>query len=116
MIPLGSCQIWYHKQPIDFRNQIDGLILKIVSALEKDPADGSLYIFRNRAGDKLKCLVYDENGFVMLYKRICKKRFSSPKWDGETISFSRRQLSDLLTGDTIKMEPKITQKKPSIFF
>ena len=95
---------------------MDGLILKISSECEKDPANGSIYIFRNKKGDKLKALVYDENGFMMIYKRLCKKRFFTLHDNEETISMTPRQFQDLLSGIAVKLEPKNNGKRPSVFY
>ena len=38
---------------VDFRKQLDGLIVIIVDALDKDPSSGDLFIFRNRSGNKI---------------------------------------------------------------
>ena len=43
---------------VDFRKQLDGLIVIIVDALDKDPSSGDLFIFRNRSGNKLKCVYF----------------------------------------------------------
>ena len=93
----------------------DGLILKIISECDKDPGNGDLYIFRNNRADKLKLLIYDENGFMMMYKRLCKNKFFNPKIDGEILNISQRQVQDLLSGMQIKPEGKKTAKKPHIF-
>ena len=44
--------IWLYPMIVDFRKQLDGLIVIIVDALDKDPSSGDLVIFRNRSGNK----------------------------------------------------------------
>jgi transposase len=88
--------------PVDFRKAFDGLCIEIVEALERDPLSGELFVFRNRAADKLKALYWDGQGFVMIYKRLEKGRF---KWlhhvdgdaDGE-VRLSRSQWQALFEG------------------
>ena len=48
---------------VDFRKQLDGPIVIIVDALDKDPSSGDLFIFRNRSGNKLKCVYFDGRCF-----------------------------------------------------
>ena len=48
-------RIWLYPMIVDFRKQLDGLILLVVEALDKDPSSEDLFIFRNRSGNKLKC-------------------------------------------------------------
>ena len=43
-------KIWLYPEVVDFRKQLNGLIVLIVEALDKDPGSGELFIFRNRAG------------------------------------------------------------------
>ena len=45
---------------LDFRKQLDGLIVLVAEALDKDPSSGDLFIFRKRSGNKLKCVYFDE--------------------------------------------------------
>jgi len=78
---LGFNQtIWYYQFPIDFRKQVDGLVLLIADKLERDPVSGQLFIFRNRQSNKLKLLWWDHHGFWLLYRRIEKGRFKLPAW------------------------------------
>ena len=50
--------IWLYPMIVDFRKQLDGLIVLIVDALDKDPSMGDLFTFRNRSGNKLKCVYF----------------------------------------------------------
>ena len=63
------------RQPVDFRKSVDGLSQFIVSEYGENPGSGDVYIFCNRARDRLKLLYYDINGFVLHYKRLEKCRF-----------------------------------------
>ena len=40
--------IWLYPMVVDFRKQLDGLIVLVVEALDKDPSSGDMFIFRNR--------------------------------------------------------------------
>lgn len=68
----------YH-QPIDMRKSIDGLTYLVTGAMQHDPLDKTIYLFRNKSGDKFKAIFWDANGFIMLYKRLEKGRFIFPK-------------------------------------
>lgn len=62
------------------RKSIDGLSMLVVEALGLSPqAKTTLYLFRNRGGDKFKALLWEGNGFMLLYKRLEKGRFQFPK-------------------------------------
>ena len=56
-----SCikKIWLYLAVVDFRKQLNGLMVLIADALDKDPASGELFLFRNRDGNKLKMVYFD---------------------------------------------------------
>ena len=49
--------------PVDFRKGIDGLAAICRRHFARNPLDGAIYVFRNRAGTTLKLLCYDGQGF-----------------------------------------------------
>lgn len=59
----------------DFRRGIDGLARICRDVLLENPFDGTLFVFRNRRGTALKCLVYDSQGFWLAHKRLSRGRF-----------------------------------------
>ena len=90
--------LWFYLKPVDFRKQIDGLVLLIASQLSLNPTSGELFIFRNRQSNKVKLLWYDDNGFWLCYKRLEKGRLKFPREDATVMELSRDQLSWLLSG------------------
>jgi transposase len=76
--PLTNSKIWLLKEPIDFRSGLYRLCDLVVTQL-KQPIKEGFFIFHNRRGDSVKCLCWHKNGFVMLYKKIEKGRFSFMK-------------------------------------
>ena len=71
----GNKTIYIANEPIDMRKAIDGLSVMVVEYLKKDPQAPALFIFYNRRRNKVKCLYWDNNGFVMIYKRLEKGTF-----------------------------------------
>lgn len=61
--------------PVDFRCGIDGLARVCRETLSADPMSGTVYVFRNRRGTAMKCLVYDGQGFWLCHKRLSTGRF-----------------------------------------
>lgn len=90
--------IWLYHEPVDFRKQIDGLVLLIASELTANPTSGELFIFRNRQANKIKLLWYDTNGFWLCYKRLEKGQLKFPKNQVEALTLTRDELSWLLSG------------------
>lgn len=84
---------------IDMRRSISGLSTIVLESFKLDPKNGSVYIFYNKAMDKLKILFYDRNGFVLYYKILDKKRFSRVQADGLLYSeLTAEELDWLLAG------------------
>lgn len=92
-------QVWVYRQPVDMRKSIDGLSAIVSMELDRNPSDRSIYVFCNRARDKIKLLIWHRNGFWLLYKRLDKQRFHWPDWFSEdSLSLSVEQLDQLLDG------------------
>ena len=91
-------QIWFYRQPIDFRKQIDGLILLVADTLRMNPASGQLFVFRNKGTDRIKILYWEDNGFWLLYKRFEASTFKFPTIDDEVMELNKQQLQWLLSG------------------
>ena len=62
-------------EPADFRRGIDGLARQCRDELHEDPFSGCLFVFRNRRGTAIKCLVYDGGGFWLCQRRLSTGRF-----------------------------------------
>ena len=75
-------------EPTDFRKGIDGLARICKDTLGADPFSGTLFVFRNRRGTALKCLVYDSQGFWLCQKRLSTGRFRF--WPTQTTGATRR--------------------------
>ena len=97
MFQYKGC-VWLYRQPIDFRKQSNSLVLLLADELEQNPTDGSVFVFRNKKSDRIKLLVYDKNGFWLLYKVLEKGRFQFPGPKEVSMTISPQQLDWLLSG------------------
>ena len=95
---LEKRKIWLYQKPVDFRKQLDGLMQLTASELEKDPSDGTVYVFRNRQKDKVKMLVWERNGYFLGYKRLERGRFDFPINEEGEIELSVEELEMLISG------------------
>ena len=57
-------------KPVDFRKQIDGLIVQVKHHLKQDPRSGQLFVFINRNQTMIRILSYDGNGYWIATKRL----------------------------------------------
>ena len=65
-------------QPVDLRRSFDGLAEQVRQHLRHDPLSGHVFVFRNQRGDRVKLLYWDEDGFVIVYKRLEEGTFRWP--------------------------------------
>ena len=98
LIPYENKNIFIASKPIDFRLSIDGLSNFIQKELGAHLHDGSIYVFYNRHRDKIKCLFWDRNGFVLYYKRLDKCKFRLKEMLREVESITANELEILLSG------------------
>jgi len=101
---FNNLTIWLYPKPIDFRKQIDGLIIFIADHLKLDPTSGQLFLFRNRKANKIKILIWERNGFWLCYKRLERGRLIFPN-GVEAMRLNMEQCNWLLSGlDYTKQE------------
>lgn len=95
----GDVAIYAYTSPVDFRKQHDGLVAVVRDKLRANPMRGSLFVFFNRRRDRIKLLVWDRNGFWLLYKRLEKGTYEGlRRAPGSKLEISRVELSMLLDG------------------
>lgn len=97
--------------PTDFRKAVDGLAAIVSQQFNLDPFSKSIFLFCNKKKDRLKALIWDDNGFIFLYKRLEDGKFQWPKSPTEARLISPQQLRWLLEGlsiDQTKALQKIT--------
>lgn len=90
--------VYVAAKSVDFRKAIDGLAALIVEQFETPVNDGSVYVFYNRDCDKVKCLFWDKNGFVLYHKRLERGKFKFGQASDSTSVITQQQLDWLLAG------------------
>lgn len=75
-----NIRIFLHAQPTDMRKSFDGLCGLVRGVLAADPLSGSLFLFVNRRGDRLKALWWDQDGLALFYSvwSRARSRCSAP--------------------------------------
>jgi transposase len=95
----ASVRIWLSAQPADLRKSFDGLAALVQQWLGGDPLSGHVYVFRNKAADRVKLLVWDEDGYVIYYKRLEAGTFRFPVAQGQgSVAIRAADLLMLLDG------------------
>ena len=71
----GSHRVFLCRAAVDFRKAHDGLCAVVRDTFQDDPFSGDVFVFHNVAKDRVKLLLWDRNGFWLLYKRLEKGTF-----------------------------------------
>lgn len=93
-----TVKVFLCTQPTDMRRSFDGLSGMAREVVGGDPLSGHLFVFRNRAGDRIKALVWDRTGFVLYYKRLEEGVFFFPESPDAAVSVSAVDLAMILEG------------------
>jgi transposase len=65
-----TVRIFLAAQPTDLRKSFDTLASLVREGLQGDPLSGDIFVFRNKAADRIKLLVWEEDGYAIWYKRL----------------------------------------------
>ena len=96
----------------DMRHGIDGLARIIRFQFELDPYDkNTLFLFCGKRPDRIKGLLWEGDGFLLLYKRIENGSFKWPKTATEAMSITPEQYRMLMQGMEIVAKRPIQEVK-----
>jgi transposase len=82
--------------PLDFRRGVDRLAATVQTILRQDPFCGTIFVFRSKCADRVKLLVYDGTGSVMIWKRLEGARFKWPAISDGVMGLDAAQSTNLL--------------------
>ena len=54
----------------DMRKAIDGLCAVVKETVKRDPKENALFLFCGKRCDRIKAILHESDGFVLLYKRL----------------------------------------------
>lgn len=95
----------------DMRKGIDGLATIVSGSLSLDPYSRSLFLFCGRNCRKLKGLLWEGDGFLLLNKRLENGRYRWPRTEIEAKLLNSQQLRWLLEGLEIEQKKAIKPGK-----
>lgn len=96
-------EIYLYRAPVDFRKQANGLALLVEQELGHSPFTGALYAFTNRQRNRIKCLMWEDNGFVLYYKALAEEKFKWPSPSEDVLPLTGEQINWLLDGYDITL-------------
>ena len=89
----------------DLRRGIDGLAAMVSSQFKMDPFTNTLFLFCGRRRDRIKGLLWEGDGFLLLYKRLESGTFQWPRTGEEARQLTAQQYRWLMEGLSIE-QPK----------
>jgi transposase len=93
-----SVRIWLATRATDLRKSFDTLAELVRQQLRGDPLSGQLFVFRNQRADRIKLLYWDEDGYVIVYKRLEEGTFRFPVAAEGGVEIRAADLQMLLDG------------------
>ena len=97
----------------DLRKGIDGLAAIIKAEFNLDPSsEGTLFLFCGRRTDRIKGLLYEGDGFLLLYKRLADGNFRWPRSKSEMKELTAEQYRWLMSGFEVVPRKEIRRVHP----
>ena len=82
----------------DMRHSIDGLAAIVKQNYGLEPCSGSLFLFCGKRRDRMKALLWEGDGFLLLYKVLTGFRYQWPRNAQEVKALTQPQYQRLLEG------------------
>ena len=98
----GFEAIYLYASKSDLRKGIDGLAALVKEQFNLNPFQKNvLFLFCGTRSDRFKGLVWEGDGFCLVYKRIEAGRLRWPRTQQEAVQIRQAELQRLLDGMTI---------------
>lgn len=91
--------VYLYPKSVDFRKSIDGLAALVELDIKVAVFDPVLFVFLNKARNRVKILYWERNGFCLWLKRLQAERFKTkPDAGDEAIVLTVEELNWRLDG------------------
>lgn len=115
MIPPGrQLRVFVATRPVDFRKGMDGLALAVQEMFGLDPFCGAAFVFRAKRADRIKILVWDQTGMVLVHKRLEGAKFVWPQVRNGVMKMSPAQFSALFEGLDWRLVRPERRRRPQL--
>ena len=105
IINLGDHRKYYvYRKETDMRKGFDSLCGIIRNELNKQIMNGDAFIFINRPRTHLKLLLWEHDGFTIVYRRLEKGAFEVPQFnlDDDSLCITSDELLFILKGIALR--------------
>jgi transposase len=116
MITIAAgARILLATRPIDFRKGAHSLAALAQEVLAEDPFSGVIIVYRAKRGDRLKILVWDSSGLVLVWKQLQQGSFRWPPIMDGVMKLSPIEFAALFDGlDWTRVQTTKGILKPSV--
>ena len=104
----ASVRVFVARGATDLRRSFDRLSAQVQEVLRQDPLSGHVFVFFNRQRNRVKLLVWERDGFWLLYKRLEAGTFAALHRD----EITARELYLLLEGIEVVRERRRYTRLP----
>lgn len=98
IIPSGTLKVLVAVKPVDFRKGMVGLASLVQQELHRDPFSGVMFVFRSKRADRIKLLLWDGTGLVLVTKRLENGNFRWPRFGEGVMKLTMAQAAALIEG------------------
>lgn len=98
IIPPGPLKVMVATKPVDFRKGAAGLAALVEHELGGKPFSGVAWIFRAKRADRIKLLIWDGSGVVLVSKVLQTGNFHWPRPGDGVMRLSAAQAAALFEG------------------
>ena len=99
----------------DMRKSIDGLAAIVQQQFRLDPFSPALFLFCGKKHDRIKALLWEGDGFVLLYKRLENGYYQWLSKSSDAMALSWEQFNRLMQGFSLEERVTIRPAKPADF-
>lgn len=75
IVASGTVRVLVATQPVDFRKGMEGLAALVRESMGADPFSGTIFVFRAKRADRVKLILWDGTGLVLVSKRLEDDQF-----------------------------------------
>ena len=106
MLTLGArARIYVAAEALDLRKGFDALAAATREIIRADPLSGHFFVFVNRRRNRLKVLVWEPSGYLMLYKQLERGCFhlpTTPPLGARHVEIEATELGLMMEGIDLK--------------